>query len=248
MMTAVIAQPTFLPWLGWFDLADQADVLVLLDDVSFSKQSWQQRNRIRTREGLAFLTVPVKSAGRLGQLIRETELADNRLASKLANTISAQYAKTPYFGGYFERFRDVVQRAVLSGKLVDLNCALIDWMMSVMGIGTPCVRASTMMVAGHRGEHVALLCEQVGARRYLSPAGSADYLLEDRLEFDRRGIEVELHAYEHPTYRQQFSPFEPYASALDLLMNEGPRSLEVIRSGRRSSRPLAASKVTEGFE
>src|SRR5579862_2650962 len=57
--TVAIAQPTFLPWLGWFDLIDQADLLILLDDVSFSRQSWQQRNRIRGPEGLQYITLPV---------------------------------------------------------------------------------------------------------------------------------------------------------------------------------------------
>ena len=59
----VIAQPTFIPWIGWFDLADQANVLIILDDVQFSKQSWQQRNRLRTPKGLDYLSVSVKSAG-----------------------------------------------------------------------------------------------------------------------------------------------------------------------------------------
>ena len=80
--TCVIAQPTFLPWLGWFDLADQGDVMVILDDVSFSKQSWQQRNRIRTPAGLEFLSVPVKTSGLLGQLILDCEIADPRFAAK----------------------------------------------------------------------------------------------------------------------------------------------------------------------
>ena len=74
--TIAISQPTFLPWAGWFDLADQVDLLIELDDVSFSKRSWQQRNRIRTREGLSSVTVPVLSAGRR----RPTEISDTELA------------------------------------------------------------------------------------------------------------------------------------------------------------------------
>ena len=74
MSTAAIMQPAYLPWCGYFDLLDQADVFILLDTVQFSYQSWQHRNRIRTRDGLSWLTVPVRTKGRHGQSIVETEL------------------------------------------------------------------------------------------------------------------------------------------------------------------------------
>src|SRR5690242_1978323 len=55
-------QPTYLPWIGYFDLMDQVDVFVLLDTVQFVRQSWQNRNRIRTAQGVRWLTVPVEHA------------------------------------------------------------------------------------------------------------------------------------------------------------------------------------------
>jgi len=91
-----------------------------------------------------------------------------------------------------------------------------------------------------------MLCEYFGAERYISPAGAEDYLIEDRTEFDRRAIAVELHVYEHPVYRQCFQPFEPYASALDLLLNEGDRAGPILRSGRRSPRQLRMTRSSEG--
>ena len=75
-MTIAISQPTYLPWLGYFDLIDQSDTFVLLDSVQFEKQSWQQRNRIKTPSGLLWLTVPVVFRGRLEQRIHEVEIRD----------------------------------------------------------------------------------------------------------------------------------------------------------------------------
>src|SRR5581483_2397417 len=118
-------------------------------------------------------------------------------------------------------FSAVLKESVSSGRLVDLNCRLIAWFADRLGIKTPRVCSSELAVGGKRGEHVAMLCEAVGASRYLSPAGAEEYLLEDRDEFDRRRIDVLLHVYEHPVYRQCFQPFIPYASVLDLLLNEG---------------------------
>jgi len=238
--TIVIAQPTFLPWSGWFDLMDQADLLIVLDDVAFSKQSWQQRNRIRTNtpDGLSFLTVPVRSAGRMGQSILDTELADTVFVDKLLRTIAGNYSRAPFFARYYPELCEVMKASSIAGKLLELNSGLIAWLCSHMGVTTPQVRASELGLEGKRGEYVACLCEHTGATRYLSPAGAEAYLLEDRGAFDERHIGVELHVYAHPEYRQCFKPFVPYASALDLLFNEGEAAGVVMRSGRRPARQL----------
>jgi hypothetical protein len=236
--TCVIAQPTFLPWLGWFDLADQSDVTILLDDVQFSKQSWQQRNRVRTPNGLEFLSVPVITAGRLGQRIDECELANQHFVGKMLKSLRANYAKSSYFGEAIEGFSATMETAASLGNLAALNCALISWMATRLGVTAPMIRATTLGVGGSRGEHVAALCESVGADRYLSPAGAETYLTEDRTAFDERGISVWLHVYDHPEYAQRFTPFVPYASAIDLIFNVGPSAPTVMRSGRRPARRL----------
>lgn len=233
-----IAQPTFLPWAGWFDLADQVDLFIVLDHVAFSKQSWQQRNRIRTAEGLSYLTIPVRTAGKLGQRILDTELADIGVIDKVIRTVSQNYSHAPYFERYFAEFTAVLRESASAGRLVSLNRGLIDWLFLQLGIVTPQISSSELAIDGKRGALIAKLCERVGVRRYLSPAGAQDYLLEDRVEFDNRGIGVEIQAYEHPTYRQCFQPFMPYASILDLLLNEGDAAAAILRSGRRPPRKL----------
>lgn len=39
-------QPTFLPWFGFFEMINQADLFVFLDDVQISPKSFEVRNRI----------------------------------------------------------------------------------------------------------------------------------------------------------------------------------------------------------
>lgn len=239
--TCAIAQPTFLPWLGWFDLVDQVDLFIILDDVAFSKQSWQQRNRIRTCKGLEFLSVPVKTAGRLGQVIADCELVDQSFVVKTIKSLQANYAKARFFADAFDEFASTLTSSASTNRLVELNCSLISWMAARLGITTPMLRASTLGACGDRGEHVAAICECVGAARYLSPAGAEHYLIEDKCSFDRRGLEISIQVYEHPQYAQRFSPFIPFASALDLIFNLGPEAGDVMRSGRRSARPVGES-------
>ncbi|WP_448254742.1 WbqC family protein [Ottowia oryzae] len=237
-MRIAILQPTFLPWLGWFDIADQVDMLIMLDDVAFAKQSWQQRNRLRTTHQLEYVTVPVRSAGRSGQPILDVEISDPRFAVKLERTIAGSYARTPYYGSLFPAFCQILRKFSSTGLLSKLNLGLLGWFFSNLGISTPWQVSSRLNVAGKRGEYVAALCEALGADEYLSPVGAEEYLLEDRDAFDKRDIKVWLHEYAHPEYRQAFQPFIPYASTLDLVFNEGPRALDIIRSGRCQPRAL----------
>lgn len=239
--TCVISQPTFLPWLGWFDLADQSDVTVVLDDVQFSKQSWQQRNRIRTPNGLEFLSVPIKTSGRLGQRIVDCEFANQTFGGKMLKSLQANYAKAPFYPEFIVDLAATIETALLSNRLVELNCALISWMAARLGVTRPMIRATSLAVGGQRGEHVASICAALGADRYLSPAGAEAYLMEDGAAFAERGISVWLHVYDHPEYEQRFAPFIPYASALDLIFNAGPSAPVVMRSGRRPARALGES-------
>lgn len=233
-MRIVINQPTYLPWIGYFDLVDQADLFVALDNVQFVKQSWQQRNRIKTANGLQWLTVPVQFRGRLGQSIKDVEIRDPDFCRSHLRALELAYRRAPYFAEYFPSLSAVIERRC-AGLLSDLNIELIEWALNALGISTPVVKASSLGVQGKRTDLLAAICEKVGANEYLSPAGSACYLLSEQSILKDRGIDVLFHHYEHPEYRQVFSPFEPYASIVDLLFNHGPESVRVLRQGRRKA-------------
>jgi hypothetical protein len=228
-----IMQPTYLPWLGYFDLADDVDLFVLLDNVQFAKRSWQQRNRVKTAAGLAWLTVPVNVSGRYHQRIAEATLSDAGFAGAHLQVIAHNYAKAAHYAEYSPPLTDALGRGAATGRLAELNAGLIRFFFDALGIATPLARASEMGVEGRRSELLANICRAAGADRYVSALGSAGYLLDESRVFHDAGLDVVFQHYEHPTYTQQFPPFAPYASALDLLLNEGPRSLAVIRSGRR---------------
>ena len=240
-MRIAITQPTFLPWLGWFDILEQADELVILDTVQFEKRSWQQRNRIVTSAGLQMLTVPVLSKGRHGQEIREVRLTESDLPEKLLRTLQMNYAKAPYFRPVFEELEELVPRLFRTGLLVELNEGLIDLLSRWLTISTPRVRSSQLDASGDRGEYLAAICAQRGADTYLSTRGAADYLHEDLAHFGARDVRVMLHDYEHPVYPQLREPFVPYASALDLVMMLGPDSGEFLRANRGGWTELAST-------
>jgi hypothetical protein len=237
-MLAVIMQPTFLPWVGYFDLIDQADVFVFLETVQFEKQTWQQRNRIRTSNGLEWLTVPVFIKGKFGQLIREVEIRTTDFPHKYIKTLGQHYGKTPYYREYKEELEGILMSVRKDPSLARLNITLIQWLSRQLGVSSRFITASELFVEGKRSERIISILRRVGADLYMSPQGSLDYLLKDRAIFKAGGFPVLIHNYTHPKYRQQYKPFTPGASAVDLLFNEGPGASSIIRAGRLASIPL----------
>jgi hypothetical protein len=249
-MQIAICQPTYLPWLGYFDLMDQVDTFVLLDTVQFEKQSWQQRNRIKTPTGLQWLTVPVVFRGRLGQKIHEVEIRDADFAKKHLRAIELNYARAPFYKEYFPAFSGILQSIDANARLADLNLKLLRWFVEILGIDTPIVLSSSLGEEGKRTELLANICRKLGANRYVSPIGSAEYLLGEIDILSSAGVETVFHNYSHPIYAQMFPPFLPFASVLDLIFNEGGRSMEIIRSGRNAalSPNEVAAKMAEPKE
>lgn len=236
-----IAQPTYLPWLGYFDLLDQVDRFVLLDSVQFERQSWQQRNRIKTPQGLAWLTVPVVFRGRLSQTIADVNIRVPEFWHDHLRAIELNYRRAPFFERYFDKLRQRIEMSAGTLSLPCLTISLLRWFAEVLGITTRMVRSSELAVRGKRTELLAEICAALGASAYLSPLGASEYLLDELTILTGRGIEVAFHSYVHPVYRQMFPPFEPYVCILDLLFNEGENALEIIRSGRRQ--PLLPDEV-----
>ena len=241
-MRIAIAQPTYLPWLGYFDLLDQVDKFVLLDTVQFEKQSWQQRNRIKTPTGLLWLTVPVVFRGRLGQRILDVKIREMEFWRDHLRAVELNYRRAPFFDKYYPALSELLRSASSDLRLAELTTGLLRWLGEVLGITTPVVKSSELPVDGKRTHLLAEICSLMGATTYVSPLGSADYLLNELAILTGKDVEVVFQHYEHPSYHQLFPPFQSHASVLDLLFNEGENSLPIIRSGRRT--PFMPAEVT----
>jgi len=220
---------------------DQVDTFVLLDTVQFEKQSWQQRNRIKTPTGLQWLTVPAVFRGRLEQKIQAVEIRDVDFWRKHLRAIELNYRRAPFFESYFPALSSILRETDATAHLMDVNVRLLEWLAGVLGIGTRVVRASSLSEEGKRTQLLANICQKLHATQYFSPIGSAEYLLAEMWILSSCNVETVFHNYMHPQYTQLFPPFLAFASVIDLIFNEGERSMQIIRSGRRV--PLTPHEV-----
>jgi WbqC-like protein len=217
--TLVVLQPSYLPWLGYFDQMRKADIFVWYDDVQFDKNGWRNRNRIKSPKGPLWLTVPVHHKGRALQRISAVEI-DNRQPwrRKHLRSLEQLYTRAPFAATLLPRLAENLNRPWRF--LVDLDIASTEWIADEFAIATPRYRASQVPVTGDRSGRLIELCRHFQATRYLSGDSARDYLEVSR--FEAAGIEVIWHSYQHPRYPQLHGDFVPYLSALDLLLNVGP--------------------------
>jgi hypothetical protein len=232
-MIVSIMQPTYLPWLGYFERMALSDLHIILDDVQIEhggKTSFTSRNKIRTEKDWMWLTVPIKTSGQGQPLINEVTVDCSRnWRDKHWRSISQQYGRAPFFRDY----RDELQEFYLQDwpTLMPLLDRLTQWLRERLGLDTRCTRSSELNVSSKKSELVLDLCKNVGATKYISGVFGRDYL--DIASFSKAGIEVIFHDYQHPEYKQQFEGFEPYMSVIDLLFNHGPASLGTLITSRK---------------
>ncbi len=226
-MIAAIHQPQYLPWLGYFDKIDQADVFCFLDDVQYKKNEWQNRNRIKTAQGWQWLTVPVHY--RFPQKINQV-MIDARAPwrKRHLHAISTNYRKARYFDLYLPFFEGIYNK---SWKyLSDLNINVVEGVCGLLGIKKRVVTSSAMKLREDPTDRLVDICLHLGADVYLAGAAGADYM--DLRRFEEHGIAVRFQSFSHPTHPQLFGGYISHLSVVDLLMNCGPNSLSVIRQAQ----------------
>jgi hypothetical protein len=225
--TVVVLQPSYLPWLGFFDQIRRSSVFVYYDDVQFDKNGWRNRNRIRNGDAPLWLTVPVRQNGRFGQAILETEI-DRSQPWALRHTRSLRqcYARAPFLNLYMDELEELLHRPW--SLLCDLDMAAVALICRWLELEQPLHRASELGIQGGQTERLLSICRHFGASRYLSGAAATCYLDVELME--SHGVAVEFQDYRHPVYPQRGGPFLPYLSIIDLLFNMGPGSLEILAS------------------
>lgn len=230
-MQISIMQPTYLPWLGYFDLIDQSEIFVFLDDVQFEKQSWQQRNRIKSNNRWIWLTIPVIQ--KFGQKIADTRINYvNKWNDKHFKSIYYNYHSARFYNSFNDRLEKIYSLHYES--LIEFNITIIRWFCEELGIHSKFIRSSELSVGGTKTERLLNICQELHADNYLSPLGSSIYIEKNNM-FDASGVVLKYQHFEHPHYPQLNGDFIPHLSIIDLMLNHGPDSLGIIRSGRRES-------------
>ena len=225
-----ISQPTFMPWIGYFGFLDKIDKLIFLDDVQFEKRSWQQRNNIKLNKQKHLLTVPVKSKGKFSQKISEVEILQDKSLEDIRKKIFHAYKKAKYFEKYYENISDILNKK--HTYLSVLNIELIKFFTKCLNINIKFDYSSNYYLDFNKEQLIFEICKLKNCDEYLSTLGSKNYL-DGYHTIPNTSIKISFFEYNDVEYNQLNKNFIPKLSILDLLLNEGSNSINIIRKGFR---------------
>ena len=217
-MIACVHQPNYLPWLGFFAKVAMSDVYVVMDNVQYSKNTWNNRVKIAGNGDPLWLTVPVRRQG-LETLIANVEIDYSRNWVKQHRaTLEARYGRSSYFKAVCPDVTAILELRV--GRLVELNTLLIHWVLNACGIETKVVLGSTLDAVGKASTLLVAQCQAVGATEYIAGQGSVDY--EDMDAYGTAAIRYRRQTFSHPEYPQLGrAQFLSGLSILDALFHLG---------------------------
>ena len=226
-MKVAILQSNYIPWKGYFDLINSAELFIFHDDLQYTKNDWRNRNKIKTPAGPKWLSIPCGTDEK--RLICEVEPVDHKWQRKHWQQILQNYSKAPNFKQYKEFFEEFYLGREWN-NLSELNQYLVRAISKdFLGSTTEFADSRTYGLESRKAERVMELLQKVGATEYISGPAAQDYL--DPQDFDDAGIKLTWMDYSgYPEYPQNFPPFKHNVSVIDLLFNVGADAPSYMKS------------------
>ncbi len=228
-MRICIIQSNYIPWKGFFDLIGRCDEYVIFDRVQYARRHWHNRNRIKTANGVTWLTIPVTTRGRFEQPIDEVEIEKGKhWAEKHWRAIELAYRRSPFFEALAPDVKALYERAEKRARLTEVNEIFLHGIARLLGLNTRITRDTAYPSSGASTERLLGIAKAAGADAYLSGPSARDYF--DEAMFRAAGIATEWMSYEgYPEYTQLHGGFEHAVTVLDVLFNTGPEAPRYLR-------------------
>ena len=235
-MIVAIHQPNYLPWLGYFHKIAVSDVFVTLDSVQFERNSFTNRNKIKTAQGPTLLTIPVLITGHIQGTVADIEINNTvDWRKKHWKSIYFNYKKAPFFREHCDFLDDFFKRDWT--RLCDAIEHTSLYFLKELGIDTVLHKLSQLPLQSKKQHLVLDLCTRFKAAAFVFGALGKDYA--DVTLFEQNNVRPVFQDYKHPSYQQLWGDFVSHLSIIDLLFNVGrQRSLEILMSGNITKQEL----------
>ena len=217
-MRAVIIQPHFLPFAGYFELMKRADIFVYYDTAQFVRRSWHCRTYVTEQGAARWLSVPVRTAeGSRRPLSTMCWADDQSWREKMQRRLSKLYVSTEE-SHLLAAIIDLINKG--SSSLVNWNIAANTLIAATLDIKRPTLKTSELApVAGDKQDRIIHICRDLGATTYVCGPGSRSYV-RDR-DFAESGIAVEWLDYDYEFRARTTNGIIIFPSILDLILLKG---------------------------
>jgi len=216
MKTIAIMQPYFFPYIGYWQLIHASDRFVILDDVSYIKGGWVNRNRLLINGQPRYVTVPLQHASQHKKICDIMLLSSNYWRDKLVKTVENTYHRAPHFDEVFPVIEQLIRHPL--ENLADYLAYQLQTMSRFLGITAEFVVTSRIYGNDKMAaqERVLDICKREGATTYINPQGGQKLYHADA--FNSAGIDLRFIFMRPLNYRQFSHEFTPNLSIIDVMM------------------------------
>ncbi len=163
-MKITIHQPEHFPYMGFFQKMEASDLFVILDDVQYTKNNFQNRNKFLNSNGVEeWFTIGLEPSPNK-KLIKDIYVNDHPKWKKIILTKLQTKFKIDFSEIYKYK------------KLIDINIASIEYVRNQLNIKVPMVLSSTLNIQSQGSQRLADICKYFKATEYISGAGGKAYL------------------------------------------------------------------------
>jgi len=207
MQNSILIELQYLPSIAFFSSLNDKTELILEANEFFEKQTYRNRCHLLSSQQIEVLTIPLRGAN------KKIKTSDIRIETsqnwnkKHWRSIQTCYGKAPFFEFFADEFNHIYEKKHLF--LWDLNLELL----------TICLKIT--------GQNIKIT-ESVSYEKH--PSGN---VMDARSLIHPKKPDFLNQLFKPAAYGQSFgNNFEPNLSVLDLLMNEGPNTGNVIQQSK----------------
>ena len=184
-MKIAIMQPYFLPYIGYFQMINSVDTFVFYDNVTYIKNGWINRNKIK---GGTIFTIPIKNQSS-NCLVQNTEILwDSRNTKKFLKTIQQTYSKSPHFDEVYSIIENLINSQ--PNTISELAINSVIQFSRYMGVNTKFKISSIEKYKKGKDkvDNLVNICKTEGINHYINPIGGQS--LYDKPTFESHGIKL----------------------------------------------------------
>ena len=145
---------------------------------------------------------------------------------KHLQSIRQNYANAPYLKEYFPILETIYREN--NRLLINFNLNIIKFIWDALALKTELYLQSELGVAGKGTELIINICKRLQADTYITFPIVEKHL--DVLKMNQSGIQIKFTSFHPPLYPQLWGEFIYNLSTLDMLLNCGEKSRDIISS------------------
>lgn len=228
MKKIAISQPRYLPACNYIERMIMSDVFVLLDNVQHQRRAFEHRNKIKTSNGSAWLSIPIDRKNSKSDKIKDLLILNKEpWQEDHLKTFQYNYKHAPFYNEVIKLLEEFysVKRLYLNDVVRDMLNIIIEY----LDINVKLEWASDYKWKNKNDDLLVEITNFFRGTAYISGPNGRNYIDENK--FKSNNIKLFYHEYNHPIYKQFWGDFVPYMTIWDAFFYYGKDTLKIIQKG-----------------